>query len=150
MEHLNLDKRMEFVKRASRYINTPEFWLTHKKDFIHSWMILQNIEYINEYINWCSLFIMQNARLEKMPSEIDLAARSWLRVGKRKKDPIIGDLVIFWRESEDSWKGHVGIFIGFDDGRILTLGGNQGGCVCIRSYNPNKLIDYVDITEFLP
>ncbi len=42
--------------------------------------------------------------------------------------PEFGDVVVFWRERRDSWKGHVGFFHGFsqDGTRVYCLGGNQG------------------------
>src|SRR5210317_324983 len=57
---------------------------------------------------WCSIFINWccfKAGLQRTNSAM---ARSWETVGKPVDDPRPGDIVIFWREKPNSWKGHVG------------------------------------------
>ena len=53
-------------------------------------------------------------------------------------------IAIFWRESPESWKGHVGIYINEDDGNIFLLGGNQGPnrSVMIQRYSMDRLLGY--------
>ena len=63
--------------------------------------------------------------------------------GEAVDDPQEGDVVVLWRESRDSWKGHVGFFSGYDDnGDIKVLGGNQGDSVSIKSYSKNRLLGF--------
>ncbi len=71
-------------------------------------------------------------------------ARSWLHVGVSVVDPEPGDVVIFWRESPNSYKGHVGIFMGYsqDKTRIYTLGGNQGNMVSQSAYSASQLLGF--------
>ncbi|WP_024479437.1 TIGR02594 family protein [Cellulophaga baltica] len=93
---------------------------------------------------WCSLFanwVAYKAGLERTNS---LAARSWLNVGIPIEHAEPGDVVVFWRESRDSWKGHVGFFHGFsDDGsRVYCLGGNQGNQVSITAKPVSKVLGY--------
>ena len=69
-------------------------------------------------------------------------ARSWLNVGISLSNPEPEDVVIFWRESPSSFKGHVGIFMGYskDHTRIYTLRANQSNQVSISAYAANSLL----------
>ena len=94
-------------------------------------------------VPWCSsfcCFVMEKAGLVSTNS---LMARSWLKWGlSTKKDPMAGDVVIFWRGNVASWKGHVGIYLRTNaDGSIVTLGGNQKDEVNITTYSSRKLLD---------
>ncbi|MFS4493723.1 TIGR02594 family protein [Maribacter sp. 2308TA10-17] len=100
--------------------------------------------YTSDESAWCSLFanwVAHKAGLERSNS---LAARSWLNVGIPIDHAEPGDVVVFWRESRDSWKGHVGFFHGFsDDGsRVYCLGGNQGNQVSITAKPVSKVLGY--------
>ena len=59
---------------------------------------------------------------------------------KDYKDLKFGDIVVFWRESLSSWKGHVGLVIATDENRILVLGGNQNNRVSIKWYSAARFI----------
>lgn len=91
---------------------------------------------------WCSAFMNWVALKAECPRSGKLNARSWLEVGTPVEDPKMGDVVIFWRESEHSWKGHVGIFINRIGDQIYTLGGNQRNSVNIQSYKADRLLGY--------
>lgn len=95
---------------------------------------------------WCSAFINAMALRAGLEISGKLNARSWLDVGVPVEDFIGEDnvIVIYWRGSPDSWKGHVGIPINHDeDGRhINTLGGNQGNMVRISGYDSGRLLGY--------
>ncbi len=43
--------------------------------------------------------------------------------------PAIGALVVYWRETKQSGKGHVGFYMGETKTQILTLGGNESDAV---------------------
>lgn len=77
--------------------------------------------------SWCSAFIFWTALQANAKTEgASLAARSWLHVGEPTTSPHPGDIVIFWRNREAGWEGHVGLWIDESDTRVLILGGNQG------------------------
>jgi len=63
-------------------------------------------------------------------------ARSWLGWGKEvsRSEARKGDVVVLWRGSPRSWKGHVGIFEGWSGNKVMLLGGNQGNKVTIAAY----------------
>jgi len=96
---------------------------------------------------WCAGFVnaVLNQTGDEGTSKTDgaLSARSFLNWGKSVSEPQEGDVVVLWRESKSSWKGHVGFFAGFDDnGDILVLGGNQNNSVSIKSYDKDRLLGY--------
>ncbi|SDG82160.1 C40 family peptidase [Psychroflexus sediminis] len=102
------------------------------------------IDYTSDETAWCSLFINWVAHKARVKRSHSLAARSWLLTGVPTDHPEPGDIVIFWRESLDSWKGHVGIFMGFsqDGHRIYCLGGNQGNQVSVTAYPSSQLLGF--------
>ena len=93
---------------------------------------------------WCSTFV--NFCCEELDYEKSgkANARSWLQVGKRVNNPKPGDIVIFWRESIHSWKGHVGLFLGFSSNKrkVFCLGGNQGNKVSVAEYDAAKVLGF--------
>lgn len=97
--------------------------------------------------SWCSVFISYCVKElnGKYPSAA--TARSWLNFGKKVTSPKPGDIVIFWRESKSSWKGHVGIFLAFteDKKEVITLGGNQEDEVKILAYPISQVLGYRNI-----
>jgi len=92
--------------------------------------------------SWCSAFINWACKKAGLDYSGKLDARSWLKVGKEVKNPKVGDIVIFWRESKSSWKGHVGIFISKDRNYVNVLGGNQGNQVNISRYSKQRVLGY--------
>jgi uncharacterized protein (TIGR02594 family) len=91
---------------------------------------------------WCSAFanwVCMNSDLEYTKK---LNARSWLKVGRDTTNPVLGDIVVLWREHPDSWKGHVGFYINDDDKYIYILGGNQSNQVCIKPYPKTRLLTF--------
>ena len=100
--------------------------------------------YENDETAWCSIFINWVAMKAKFIRSKKPNARSWLNVGFPVENPEPGDIVVYWRGSKSSWKGHVGIFLGFDQSRqrIYTLGGNQGDSVSISGYSVDRLLEF--------
>jgi len=106
------------------------------KEIGHSWVK-------DDETAWCSCFINYIALQCEVKGSGKLDARSWLKVGEEVNYPLPGDVVILWRESKSSWKGHVGIFIGYNKaGNIFILGGNQGNEVNVTLYNNNRLLGF--------
>lgn len=107
----------------------------------------------NDEIPWCSTFVNWCARKAGLKYSGKATARSWVHIGTQVEDPIPGDIVVFWREHVHSWKGHVGIFMGFnaDGTQVFCLGGNQNNEVNIREYDVEKVLSYrrIDKREIL-
>ena len=103
----------------------------------------------NDEIAWCSTFVNWVAMKAGMQYSKKPNARSWLNVGKKVTAPEPGDVVVFWREDPQSWKGHVGFFLGFslDKKRVYCLGGNQGNRVSVSAYLANQVLSYQRLGE---
>ena len=91
---------------------------------------------------WCSTFVNFCAKVAGLERSKKLNARSWLDVGEPVTDPQPGDVVIFWRESKTSHKGHVAIFINKNSTHHYVLGGNQGNMVQISPYANGRVLGY--------
>ena len=95
-------------------------------------------------VAWCAAYINSIYASTGYEYSGKLNARSFLKVGEIVLEPRVGDLVIFWRESPKSWKGHVGIFLNYSsDGRyIYVLGGNQSDMVTVSKYLSSRLLGF--------
>jgi uncharacterized protein (TIGR02594 family) len=92
---------------------------------------------------WCAGFVNSILQQNGLDGTKSLAARSFLDWGEEVSEPSEGDVVVLSRGRRDGWKGHVGLFQGFDaDGNILILGGNQGDGVNITAYPADRLLGY--------
>lgn len=94
---------------------------------------------------WCSIFVNFCCDQLKYEKSGKANARSWMQVGKDSSDdPKPGDIVVFWRESIHSWKGHVAFYLGHsqDKKKIFCLGGNQGNAVSVAGYDTKKVLGF--------
>lgn len=91
---------------------------------------------------WCSAFVNSVLAQVGIKGTLKLNARSWLDWGlpveleKAQK----GDIVVFWRGSKDSWKGHVAFYSHHDKDYVYVLGGNQGNKVSLKPYARSRLL----------
>jgi len=103
----------------------------------------------HDEVAWCSAFV--NWCCKKAGAEMSgkANARSWINTGKGTRMPKPGDVVVFWRDSVDSWKGHVGFFLGFnsDTSQIFCLGGNQSDSVSVQAYDAGKVLGFRRVEE---
>ncbi|GAG88566.1 unnamed protein product [marine sediment metagenome] len=109
--------------------------LKYFKDIGHSWVKDDEMAWCSAFVNWCCFHAGKNYTGE-------LNARSWLKVGHRAVEPQVGDIVVFWREKESGWKGHVGFYINETEDYINVLGGNQSNQVKIAAYPKHRLLQY--------
>ncbi|MDX2196253.1 MAG: TIGR02594 family protein [Cytophagales bacterium] len=93
---------------------------------------------------WCAIFVSWCAKKAGLAFSKQPSARSWLHQGMPVTTPEPGDVVVFWRESPTSAKGHVGIFLGYskDSTRVYCLGGNQGNQVSITAMPASQVLSY--------
>ena len=90
---------------------------------------------------WCASFVEYNLNEIGLQGTGSAVARSYLHYGKKVSEPRLLDLVVLWRESRSSWKGHIGFYIGMaQNGNVLLLGGNQGDSVSIKEYPRHKIL----------
>jgi len=116
--------------------------LKYANDIGHTWIS-------DDETPWCSIFMNWVAMKSGYEKSGSGAARSWLNIGFSVENPEPGDIVVYWRESPESHKGHVGIFLGFsnDHSRIYTLGGNQNDSVSISAYSVDQLLGFRRLRE---
>lgn len=121
--------------------NTPEI-LRFFKEIGHAWVKTDETA-------WCAATVNYVLKMAGFPHTGKLNARSFIELGEAISVPQpIGssenfvDLVIFWRESPASWKGHVGFYIKEREGLIYTLGGNQSNMLKISAYDRGRLLQY--------
>jgi uncharacterized protein (TIGR02594 family) len=99
-------------------------------------------EVVDDAVAWCAAFVgAMNARAGT-PKTGKLNARSYQSWGEEVplSSAREGDIVVFWRNSPDSWQGHVGFFVRRDGNSIIVLGGNQRDQVSEAPYNVDRLL----------
>jgi len=96
---------------------------------------------------WCSAYANWVAKTAGYEFSGKLNARSWLTVGTSTDTPQVGDVVVLWRESPESWKGHVGFYIKETNRYVYLLGGNQRNSVCIKAYPKDRVLDYKRLSK---
>jgi uncharacterized protein (TIGR02594 family) len=102
-------------------------------------------------VPWCSAWLQVPAQVLGLPLSRSAAARSWLKVGRsvtlddaRPEN----DVVVLKRGTHPqpgpnvlAAPGHVGVFAGLRDGRVLVLGGNQSDSVNVRAFPVADVLD---------
>lgn len=108
----------------------------------HKWVTTDETAWCSAFANWC-------CKETGYESSGKLNARSWLNVGQETKEPEVGDVVVFWRESPESWKGHVAFFVGYNTSKslIYVLGGNQQNQVKISGYKASQLLSFRKLSK---
>lgn len=124
------------IKEVSTREKDNPVIINYFKEIGHEWVK-------NDETAWCSAFVNYCCKVAGVTYSGKLNARSWLDVGKKVLHPYLGDIVVLWRESIDSWKGHVGFYISDDNEYIYILGGNQDNMVCIKPYKKTMLLSYI-------
>ena len=105
-------------------------------------------EKLKDETAWCSAFANWVAKSAGFEYSGKLNARSWLSIGESTETPDWGDVVILWRESPESWKGHVGFYVKETKRYVYVLGGNQRNSVCIKAYPKNRILDFKKLKRY--
>lgn len=133
----------ELVIKALNEFNVTELVGTaHNAKIINYFKEIGHAWVKDDETAWCSAFINAIAKRVGLEHSGKLDARSWLKIGKEVNTIDEADIVVFWRSSRESWKGHVGIPIREDEDNVYTLGGNQNNCVCIKPYHKGRVLGY--------
>jgi uncharacterized protein (TIGR02594 family) len=106
-----------------------------------------NIAGYDDKVSWCSSFVHWCLGQVGVAGTGLALARSWLDWGEAIDAPRPGCIAVLWRESLDSWKGHVGFYLRHDDQQVWLLGGNQLGSVCENAYPLECVLAYRWPTE---
>jgi uncharacterized protein (TIGR02594 family) len=124
---------LPWVAEAENLMGTTEILGTRHNPEIMDWSKSLDIHYPGDEIPWCGLFVAHcvGATIpeELLPSN-PLGARRWERFGEAS-EPRYGAIMVFWRDSPGSGKGHVGFYTGEDTDAYRILGGNQKNTVSV-------------------
>lgn len=134
----------KLVKIAAGEIGVKEIHGSQHNPRILEYQEMTGLTFGNDEVAWCSIFANWCALQANLPRSNAANARSWLNVGRKTSFPVPGDVVVIWRESPTSWKGHVGFFMGYThDGKdIFILGGNQDDEVNIQKFDINRVLEF--------
>lgn len=130
-----------WFKEAKRLIGVREDLRSDRSNpIIINWATAEGIKYKGDDIPWCGLFVAHcigsTLDREQLPGN-PLGARQWERFGIPTK-PTSGAVMVFWRQSLASGKGHVGFYAGEDDEAYRILGGNQDDSVSLAWINKSR------------
>jgi uncharacterized protein (TIGR02594 family) len=133
---------LPWLSEAENLVGTREALGSSNNPVILDWADSLDIHYGSDDVPWCGLFVAHcigaTMQDEVLPSN-PLGARQWERFGE-PTEPRLGAVMVFWRESRSSDKGHVGFYTGEDDGAYRILGGNQGDKVCVTWIAKDRLL----------
>lgn len=92
---------------------------------------------------WCAAFVGSVLEECGIKSTRKANARSYQYYGNPITKPEYGCIVVLWRESKTSAKGHVGFLLGVTpQGDPVVLGGNQGDCVSSKVFPKHRVLCY--------
>lgn len=130
------------LEKALTQVGTKEFVGVEDNPEVIKYFEAVGYGNLHDETAWCSAFMNWVAKECGLEYSGLLTARSWLGVGEAVEEPQIGDVVIFWRVSPNSWQGHVGIWIREKDQFTYCLGGNQSNKVGINAYYTDRVLGY--------
>jgi len=98
--------------------------------------------YVEKYLNgvmpapaeWCAGFVSWcfSQHAAGIPFKYHLGARNIRQQFKQKGwlleggEPEPGDIIVWWRDQPDGWKGHIGLVHRCENGIVYTIEGNRG------------------------
>lgn len=141
----SLDSEPEWLSIARQEIGVKEF--TGEADnpdvikYLRSTKLPRSAQF-NDETSWCSAFVNWCIERTGLQGTNNPTARSWLKWGTEIEKPVKGCIVVLWRGSPTSWKGHVGFFIRETQNYVFLLGGNQDDEVNISKYSKDRFLGY--------
>lgn len=138
---------------AQRFVGIQEVAGATSNPMVLAMLQLDNKWVVDDDTPWCSAFVNYICWLARLPRSKDLAARSWLLIGKgielKSATADLSDVVVLQRgegkqPGADVIKapGHVGFYSGRStDGKFVEiLGGNQGNSVSIQRFPIERVL----------
>jgi uncharacterized protein (TIGR02594 family) len=143
-EDFSVPSHMPWLQEAFNLIGTREKPGAGSNEAIIGWaQALSLLSYDDDDIPWCGLFaahcIGSQLPEEPLPNN-PLGARQWEKFGHIEQGPCLGAVMVFWRESKQSGKGHVGFYWAEDDDAYHILGGNQSDSVSVARLSKGRFI----------
>jgi uncharacterized protein (TIGR02594 family) len=134
---------LPWFEEAKNLMGTKEILGRASNPVILDWAKTLDIDYAGDDVPWCGLFVAHcigsTLPHEMLPGN-PLGARQWEKFGDRTSPPL-GAIMVFWRESPASGKGHVGFYVGQDENETAyqIVGGNQSNMVCLTWLAKDRL-----------
>lgn len=137
-----MDKtKLHIIKRALQDYGTRSIPGAQANNKILSYFDKSGqVQIKDDEIPWCSAFMNAVMGDLGLPTTQNLGARNWLSIGELTGNAEMGDIVILWRESPTSWKGHVGLYICEEGEFVWILGGNQNNEVNISKFPKSRIL----------
>ncbi len=110
---------------------------------ILAWSKETGIEFPHDEIAWCGFFMaLVVKRAGWTPVAEPLWALNWQRFGKPADAPSLGDVMVFNRYDKGGKLigGHVGPYVGEDEGHYYVLSGNTGNAVDFDKVERKRLV----------
>ena len=135
-------KRIELFENAMSYYGLSETLDNGYNPKILE--IINNISLFNikKSVPWCAAFVNHVLKENGFNYLNSLVARDILKLGRAVKSPKFGDIVVLWRGSINSSKGHVGFYVKTVGNVVYILGGNQDNIVCIKPYPLERVLSF--------
>lgn len=135
---------LPWLEEAKHLVGTKEVLGQGSNPEILTWAEKLDLLYKDDDVPWCGLFVAHCIGMT-LPEEVlpgnPLGARQWERFGDAT-EPRLGSVMVFWRVSPASGKGHVGFYLGEDAdmSAFQILGGNQSNRVCLTWIGKDRLV----------
>jgi uncharacterized protein (TIGR02594 family) len=143
-QDFSVPSHMPWLQEAFRLIGTREQPGAGSNEAILGWAREINVlSYTDDDIPWCGLFVAHciGSQLPEEPLPNNpLGARRWETFGRAETAPCLGAVMVFWRESRQSGKGHVGFYWAEDDAAYHILGGNQSNSVSVARVSKERFL----------
>lgn len=136
------EMNIRVLNEAVKYMGMKEIpGELHNQEIIKMFKDASGADIADDETPWCAAFVGAVLERSGIPSSGKLHARSYQTYGlPTDEKPCVGDIVVLWRESTKSWKGHVGFYMGQSETHVYMLGGNQGNQVCVAPYSKSRLL----------
>ena len=134
---------LPWFEEARHLMGTKEVGGRGNNQVILDWAANLEVHYPSDDIPWCGLFVAHcvGSTLQEEPLPANpLGARQWAKFGAPTQ-PRLGAIMVFWRESRTSGKGHVGFYAGEDASAYQILGGNQSDKVCLTWLGKDRFLE---------
>lgn len=96
----------------------------------------------HDAVAWCAAFVGAMLKRTGFKPSGSLGARSYESYGINLHKPMFGCIGVKKRAG-GGWRGHVGFVVGFGNGRVWLLAGNQGDKVSVASFPASQFTAFV-------
>lgn len=76
--------------------------------------------------SWCAGFVSWVLNEAGVTNYYSRSAKQIYNQFPKVSEPKPGDLIVFWREDPNSWKGHIGIVTNVTPNTVIVIEGNKG------------------------